>query len=57
MKFLLKLSLLNTYQLLRGADRDMANILRVSHMLQLEVIAKYEKRQYDLPILHEITLQ
>ena len=43
MKFLLKLSLLNTYQLSRGAERDMANILRVSHILQLEVIANYEK--------------
>ena len=54
-KFLSKLSLLNTYQLSRGAERDMANILRVSHILQHEIIAKYEKREYDLPILHEVT--
>ena len=57
MKFLLKLSLLNTYQLSRGAERDMANILRVSHILQLEVIANYEKWEYDLPILHEVTCE
>ena len=55
MKFLLKLSLLNTYQLSRGADRDMANIFRVSHILQHEIIAKYEEREYDLRILHEVT--
>ena len=54
-KFLSKLSLLNTCQLSRGADRDMANILLVSHILQHEIIAKYEKREYDLPILHEVT--
>ena len=54
-KFLSKLSLLKTYQLSRGAERDMANILWVSHILQHEIIAKYEKREYDLPILHEVT--
>ena len=56
-KFLSKLSLLKTYQLSRGAERDMANILRVSHILQLEVIANYEKWEYDLPILHEVTCE
>ena len=54
-KFLSKLSLLKTYQLSRSAERDMANILQVSHILQREIIAKYEKREYDLPILHEVT--
>ena len=50
-----KLSLLNTYQLSRGAERDMANILRVSHILQHEIIAKCEEREYDLPILYAVT--
>ena len=54
-KFLSKLSLLKTYQLSRGAERDMANILRVSHILQHEILAKYEEREYDLPILYAVT--
>ena len=32
----------------------MANIFRVSYILQLERIAKYEKRGNYLPILHEV---
>ena len=42
-----------------GAECNMGNIFRVSHILQLisklEIIAKYEKREKDLPILLEVT--
>ena len=45
----------------RGAECNIGNIFRVSHILQftskiiIKIIAKYEKRGKYLPILHEVT--
>ena len=51
--------LIYTSLLSHGAECNMGNIFRVSHILQLisklEIIAKYEKREKDLPILLEVT--
>ena len=44
--------------LLHGAECNMGNIFRVSHILQLilqQIIAKYEKRGKYMLILHEAT--
>ena len=44
--------------LLHGAECNMGNIFRVSHILQLilqQIVAKYEKRGKYMLILHEAT--